>query len=378
MDKEIKEISEIKENIKKYIIYIKKYNIEEKNIEIELIKIGGYSNVNYKAIIKNITTNDIIEQVFYRKFISKFWCLSDSINHELESKITKYLAEKGYGPKLLYEVSNNYTISEFLVDTLTLPLEKCLDENILDQLISILNYFILFSNSYYYNIKENNIILNIIKNNSKENNINFTKNQFNKCFEIYEKTKSSFKIFKDEFKQKFSKEKNPKEWADIELVQNCLDNFKKYFLLNFPSKGFLVINHNDVFRFNILLREKENKIFLIDHEYFSLNLPGNDIVYYFIEYYITIEPEYSCDLDSFDFEKLFCIYEKFILKFIKEHDYLQHEKENLEFIEFIKTKKYFIQLVNTINLYIFVWSIGNADFKKWEIDSKKEFFLFMV
>ena len=96
--------------------------------------------------------------------------------------------------KLLYEDSNNYTISEFLVDTLTLPLKKCLDENILDQLISILNYFILFSNSYYYNIKENNIILNIIKNNSKENNINFTKNQFNKCFEIYEKTKSSFKI----------------------------------------------------------------------------------------------------------------------------------------------------------------------------------------
>ena len=99
MDKEIKEISEIKENIKKYIIYTKKFNIEEKNIEIELIKIGGFSNVNYKAIIKNITTNDIIEQVFYRKFISKFGCLSDSINHELESKITKYLAEKGYGPK---------------------------------------------------------------------------------------------------------------------------------------------------------------------------------------------------------------------------------------------------------------------------------------
>lgn len=244
----------------------------------------------------------------------------------------------------------------------------------MEQLNSILIYFTSFSNSYKYIINDNNIFLNPIKNNSKENQINFTKNQFKKCFEIYEKTKSSFKIFKDEFSQKYSKEKNPKEWADIELVQNYLDNFRNYFYLNFPSKGFLVINHNDVFRFNILLREKNNKIFLIDHEYFSLNLPGNDIAYYFIEYYITLEPEYLCDLDSFDFEKLFNFYKKFIVKFIKEHDYLQKEKEGKEFIELINSKKYFIQLVNTINLYMFVWSIGNADFKKWEKDSKKEFF----
>ena len=260
-DKEIKEISEIKANIKKYIISSEKYNIEENNVEIELIQIGGFSNMNYKAIIKNTITGDIIEQIFYRKFCSKFASLSDSINHELESKITKYLAEKGYGPKLLYEDSNNYNISEFLVDTITLPLEKCFDQNILEQLISILNYFILFSNSYNYKINEKDNVLNLIKNNSNEKDIYFTKNQFQKSFDIYEKTKSSFKVFVDEFKQKYSEEKNPKEWADVGLVQNYLDNFRNYFYLNYPSKGFLVLNHNDVFRFNILLREKENKIF---------------------------------------------------------------------------------------------------------------------
>ena len=373
-DKEIKEISEIKANIKKYIISSEKCNLEENNLEIELIQIGGFSNMNYKAIIKNTITGDIIEQIFYRKFCSKFASLSDSINHELESKITKYLAEKGYGPKLLYEDSNNYTISEFLVDTITLPLEKCFDQNILEQLISILNYFTLFSNSYNFKINEKDNVLNLIKNNSNEKDIYFNKNQFQKSFDIYEKTKSSFKVFVDEFKQKYSEEKNPKEWADVGLVQNYLDNFRNYFYLNYPSKGFLVLNHNDVFRFNILLREKENKIFLIDHEYFSLNLPGYDIAYYFIEYYITYEPEYFCDFEAIDFEKLFYFYEKFILKFINEHDYLEKEEEGKNFIELIKTKKYFIQLINAINLYMFVWSIGNVDFKKWEKEPKKEFF----
>ena len=40
----------------------------------------------------------------------------------------------------------------------------------------------------------------------------------------------------------------------------------------------------------------------------------------------------------------------------------------------IKTKEYFIKLMNITNLYLFIWSIGNADYCKWEKEGRKEFF----
>ena len=72
----------------------------------------------------------------------------DSVNHEQESMITKYLAEKEYGPKLLYEEKKEYTIIEFITNSTTLPLKKYFDSKIIEQLIDILNYFISFSYIY--------------------------------------------------------------------------------------------------------------------------------------------------------------------------------------------------------------------------------------
>ena len=113
-------------------------------------------------------------------------------------------------------------------------------------------------------------------------NIIFSKNQYQKCLgDIYDKGRDAFKNFAKQFKEKYTKEKNYEEWKDVELIQNHIDNFKNIYNENFHSKGFLVINHNDVFSSNILYREKDEKIFLIDHEYFILSLPGNDIAYYF-------------------------------------------------------------------------------------------------
>ena len=299
---------QIKANIKKYIKDSKK-TIPDESIEIELSKIGGYSNYNYRAIIKNITTNEIIEQIFYRKFGSKFGALSESVDHETESFITKYLSQKEYGPKLLFEIPNECSMTEFLVNTITLPYEKCLNKNIIESLSNILNYFTLISYSYKYNINEEKISIKSIENIKDTKKINVTRNHYEKyVVDIYEKTKSSFKIFSDKFIQKYSKEKNPKEWDDFELVQKYLNNFKQIFIENFDTKGFLVLNHNDVFRFNILYREKDEKIFLVDHEYFSLNLPGYDIAYYLVEYFIQYEPEYNLALNDVNFDKIYKYY----------------------------------------------------------------------
>ena len=367
---------QIKDNIKKYIADSKKFTIPEELIEIELTKIGGYSNINYRAIIKNIKTNEIIEQIFYRKFGSKFGALSESVDHEIESSITKYLSQKEYGPKLLFEIPNECSMTEYLINTITLPYEKCLNKNIIESLSNILNYFTLISYSYKYNINGEKISIMSIENfNDNIKKIDIVKNHYEKyVVDIYEKTKSSFKIFSDKFIQKYSKEKNSKEWSDFELVQNYLNNFKQIFKENFNTKGFLVLNHNDVFRYNILYREKDEKIFLVDHEYFSLNLPGYDIAYYLVEYFIQYEPEYNLALKDVDFDKIYTYFEIFINIFIQEHKFFENEKEGKEFFDLMKSKSYFIKLINVINLSLFVWSIGNVKFENWDAEHKKEFF----
>lgn len=368
------DIMQIQRQIKEYIISSNRFNILEKNIGVELTKIGGYSNMNYRGIIKDISTNKIIEEVFYRKFGSKFGEFSESVNHEIENFITKYLAQRGYGPKLLYEVPNDYTISEYLIDTITLPIEKYFDQNIIKQLCNILSHFTFISYTYKYKINDNNISITKVEDDIKEKKISLNKNIFEKGLSMLENTKHAFDVFINEFKRKYSKEKNEKEWADVELVQNHVNNFKKYFIDSFPSQGFFVINHNDVHRQNILFREKEQKIFLIDHEYFFLNLPGFDIVYYLVEYYINYEPEYFCSLNKVDFDKTFIYYEKFINLFIQHNKLIEKEEGGKDFIEIIKTKKYYIYLTNLVNLYLFIWSIGNAKFEAWDKNHKSEFF----
>ena len=369
-------IQQIKENIQLFITSSNKYKIKKEDISIDLKRIGGYSNTNFFGIIKNKSTNVIIENIFYREYAKKFEALSDSINHEEEIQITKLLAEKGYGPKFLFEVKDSFCITQFITDTKALPREKYFDKNIIEQLCTILNYFTSFSYVYKYEINNDSIkLLPIINTNEENKKIHSTKNQYEISIrDLYDNSKNVFNIFYKQFIQKYSKEKNPEEYSKIELVKYHLDNYKKIYNENSLTKGFYVINHNDVLDANILYREKDDKIFLIDHEYFILNLPGHDIAYYIIESFFYNEPEYKSELNKVDFDKLFPYYEVFINKFIESNKFIENEESGKEFMELIKTKTYFIKLMNAVNLYLFIWSIGNSDFNNWEKNETKEFF----
>ena len=204
----------------------------------------------------------------------------------------------------------------------------------MEQLCSILNYFNDISYTYKYHINNNNeIILNQIIEEDK-NKIVITNTQYKKTTEdLYEKAKKNFDIFLNKFiDKKYSKENKLKEFEQLELIKDYIHNFKKIYNENFPLKGFLVLNHNDVFGSNILYKEKESKIYLIDHEYFSLNLPGQDIAYYITEYFIQYEPEYCFNSANINYEDLFEVYEIFIQKFIKSHKFIEDEEYGKEFI----------------------------------------------
>ena len=363
---------EMQSQIRKFFVSSKKLRTPEKYIGVELKKIGGLSNVNYVAVVKDMSTNGKIAKVLFRKF----GALSEGANHELETTITNYLAKKGMGPKLLYEEPNGqYRIVEFLENTITIPRSQGLDPKILNKLFPIINAYSFISYTYKYTIKGDNINYTPINDGIKEKRLMISKNQYEVCVkEWLEKAIKTYKTFTDQFRQKVSKEKEPKEWADMELGQYYFDNFKSEFDKNFPLEGFLVLSHNDTHRLNFLLRKKDQKLFILDHEYAYLNLPGNDMANYLNETFFNYEPDYYCTLDKIDFDKTYQIYLQFIEQFNQGHKFMEKEEGGKEFLKKMKTKKYFIKLHNIINLYYFLWSFCYVDFAAWEKDHYGEYY----
>ena len=153
------DLIEMQSQIRKFFLSSKKLRTPEKYIGVELKKIGGLSNVNYIAVVKDMSTNGKIAKVLFRKF----GALSEGANHELEKEITNYLAKKGMGPKFLYEEPNGkYRIVEFLDNTITIPRTQGLDPKILNKLFPIINAYSLISYTYKYTIKGDNINFTVI------------------------------------------------------------------------------------------------------------------------------------------------------------------------------------------------------------------------
>ena len=363
----------IKNEIKHFYNMQKDIRTQSKNIDIELKKIGGLSNVNYIIVVKDMSTNETIAQILYRKF----GALSKGVNHELETTIIKFLAKKGIGPKLLYEEPNgNFRLVEYLEGTNTISRIKGLDPKFLDKLIPILISYNKISYIYKYEITKNKISMNPAEDGIPDKRLMISKNQYTTCVEEWlEKGLKCYNNFTEQFKKNVSREKEPKEWDNMELVQHYLDNFISEFNSNFPSKGFLALCHNDTHRLNLLLRKKDQKLFILDHEYAYLNLPGNDMANYINETMLfNYEPEYYCLTDKVDFDKGYQIYQKFVEQFIQNYSFMNETKEGKDFLEFMKTKKYFIILNNIINLFYFLWSVCYVDFPTWQKDHYKEYY----
>ena len=365
----------IKTKIKSFII--NSYNIEEKDFEISLKNLGGLSNKNFIVTITNTTTKEIIDQILYRKFGE----ISDVVDRDLETMIINNLSKKGIAPKI-YEVDtkDNFRIEQFLSNTSPIKKIDEFDNNIIKQIIKILNNYSLIANLYKYEILNNEIIYNPIFLNDDENDKNKRKistDMFNKCMnEMYNKALNNFKIFSDEFIKKIPRESNKKLYLDFEKLDYYMRNYRNIFLEVFPKNGYMVLCHNDIHRLNLIIRENDKKVFLLDHEYACLNLIGNDFANYMNESCYIYEKEYQFTKENIDFEKYYNLYKLYIKEFINTYKFMNNIEEYKFFLNEIQTKKYYLKLHCVINLFWFLYCIIYLNFEKWNKD-KENFFYFI-
>lgn len=353
--------SEIMENIHKFLI--EKSLFSNVNIHIELEKLIGFTNTNYIIIIKDKLTNKILQKYIYRKFGE----ISSSLNKKLEISIIKYLYDKGFGPNLLYE-GKNYRICEYLENSKNLDLNHLFDEYIIINICKILNSYNLISYIYKYKITDDKIILEKINKNKEKIPVEDT--QYNNIINIfYNNAEKNIKKFYNKFYENIIKNQNHKE--KFENIYNFYKQFIKLYKNIIPSEGFMVINHNDSFSLNYMIRNSDKKIFIIDNEFASLNLPGYDITYYINESNFKYEYLYDYSIPKINFDKYF---KDCYLKYMNEFIDNNHKVINSDnFCNEIKTKKYYLKLHLISNLFIFIYTICRMNYDEWEKNKNKEY-----
>lgn len=349
----MEDFEKIKENVRNFLTQKLSIPREQKNIELTLEKLDGLSNTNYLITVMNKSTEEKLIQIVYRKFGE----ISDVVDRDLESKIISDLANKGVGPKILErdEIKNTYRIDEYLVNTKPIPKTEQFDQQVLDQIINIANSYSLISSVYNYKVESNkgySINISPVDEASRKETYIIQQNLFNMCTkDMYSKAFSSFVTFANEFRAHYKKEDNFQLYSNFEKFEYYIKNYHEIFSTVWPEEGFLILNHNDVHRLNLIVRKEDKKIFILDHEYASLNLIGNDIANYMNESNFTYTPEYTFSPEEIDFNFYYECYKQYLEGFIKEHEDFAKSDQGRKFLETIKTQKYYINLHAVLNIF---------------------------
>lgn len=350
--------------------YISKSDENKQDIEVDLKRVGGLSNWNYVCTIKD---NDKETKVIFRKFGEG----SDCVDYELETNIIEKLSKEGLGPKILKQnVSKKYRISEFLENTETIPKDKQFSNELINQLQVALSIYNNFSSMYKFEIKDDIIHTSLCSFENKNNKkLQLQKTIYNQIVDMFlPVAQKRFNIFKEKFFKCDKVCQNSIELDKLKKVEYYLDNIKKLIKEEMGTNGFFILNHNDIHRLNLLIRNSDNKLFIIDNENAFLSLPGHDFANYCNESYFSYEPEYKTFFNEIDYDKTYLLFSVYINLFINSHKEMKQDPLGNRIINQIQTKNYFISLHNIVNLYWFLWSIIYIDFDAWKKDELAEYY----
>ena len=363
----MEQTNEVNTEVKKYIK--EKYNINEEDISIKVEQIDGMTNKNYHITFFDTKQPQKINEILFRQYGK----VLDSNDHDPELYIMEYFSNKNEGPKILYK-SANYRIVEYIQNSSIIPLELRYDKKILNEITIILAEYSLISNIYKYTLSSD-LKFEIAKYDNGE------KNKFPTIFDIYEKMLIKAKEKYNTFSQKFDEycTKNDMDAKNKNMKSKCdyyINNHKNLFMSLFPKNGFFVLCHNDCQRWNFLFKNIDTNIMIIDHEYASMCLPGLDLCNYMNEnsYYFYDDGRYEFKKDEIDFDFYYEQYLKYNEEFVKLNNEWITKGENKEFLELIKTKKYYLNLHYITNLFWSLFNFINLDFENEIVKKSDHYF----
>jgi len=334
------------------------------DFSIDLEQLNSLSNDIYHVIYKRKKTGEIIYELCYRNFGE----IGELVNRELETFIIKSLSDKGLGPKIIESDNNTYRLDEYINNSQNLPHEILKTEKILNKIIKLFINYNLILPIYKYKITDNNeykVKYEIYNyNNNINNNFNNIQNIIDLCIKkMYQKGLKALENFKINLKNNNNNDITINK--KLESINNFAINIKQIFFSNFPEQFFFLLNHNDTLRENFLL--KEDNIYIIDHEYGSLNLPGFDITNYLVESNF----DYSRDINFIPEEINLDLYFEIFLKYINELEKTENINEfkrtieGKNFFNEIKTINYFLKLTILDNILWFIFALIYFNYEKF-------------
>ena len=354
-------IENVYKNLTNY--FLSKYHLTSfEDYSLELDKLNSLSNDIYHVIYKRKKDNEIIYEVCYRNFGE----IGELVNRDLEVFIIKALSDKQLGPKILDNDNSTYRIDEYINNSQPLPHEILKTEKILKKIIKLfLNYNDILPIYKYKIIDKNDFLVKyeIFNNNiNRNNNINNIQNIIELC--IKKMLPKGLRAL-EKFKVNLENNKDININNKFENINNFANNIKQIFFLNFPEKFFFILNHNDTLRENLLLKGEE--IYIIDHEYGSLNLPGFDIINYLVESNFDYSKEINFIPEEIDLNLYYKIFLNYINELEKSENIKEFKKTNegKNYFNEIKTKKYFLKLTILDNILWFIFALIYFNYEKF-------------
>jgi len=273
--------------------------------------------------------------------------------------------------------------------------EKMFIEPVLDKMYKNFAVFSTIKKIEYHNDK--NIFFKNLLNDEKTNFINFT------CRKMKDLADRPFEEFKKKFEKKIEEisslgENNNKKNElnsferiedfknKIKILDYYFNNVEEIFFKLTPSQGFFVLSHNDAHLVNIMYTKNMEKVYLFDHEYSCTNFLGFDIANYILESLFFLAehefPFYSYikrDLKTLTNENFIEIYKKFFDYFEDINtDYFNENTEEKKFIEFAKTKDYYMRVLGLSSIMWAMFAIIYLDFESTWNQSQYDYFNFAI
>ena len=352
----MEDFNTIKANVFHYLNNKSETSYTKDKYSLSISKVYEITNTNYLVKITNTDTNQVEEQLLYRKFGK----ISECVDRELESTIIDQLSEEGVAPKILYkDEKGEYRIEEYIPDSTSIKKDNQFKSDIIEQIIQICVSYSLISSIYRFTVISDGLMdkLSITINSDddlrrKKIDSKIHNNIFDMSLNnLYEKALKSFTIFAEKFKSTVEYAANSSLYKDFEKMELFMNNFKFLFMSVFPKKGNMILNHNDLHRKNLIIEKTNSKIFVLDHEYAALNLIGIDIANYLNESIFDYSPKYKCDMDKIDIDHYYDIYLQYVDKFENANPELNETEKGRELLDEIKTKKYYLNLHGVINAF---------------------------